>query len=122
MAENDPGSPDTRILDARIGQMLAERFATLERRGGGGHDSGMDAWQASVENRLTAISSRLDGLGTKIDSQFKWVLGVYGAGFTFLLGALTLGYFRLSDQIDAGDAKLDSIITSLAALTGQVPQ
>lgn len=84
--------------------------AAVNSYGGGSGGDGMDAWQTSVESRLgqlhsdvsslrTDLNGRIDGLSDRVDSNFKWLLGIYGAGFLTLAGMIIVGYLKLSDQI-----------------------
>jgi hypothetical protein len=71
---------------------------------------GMDPWQQSVESRLgqihgdigglrTDLGKRVDDLSRTVDSNFKWLLGSYGAGVVLILGALAGGFLYLADKI-----------------------
>lgn len=41
-----------------------------------------------IETRLDKMDSRFDKLDVKVDSNLKWILGVYFAGFGALFGML----------------------------------
>lgn len=100
--------PWRRKLDElQAAQIKVERAAedVLKSGDGGGTSDGMDPWQTSVETRLGQIHTALEGtrkdLGERIDSNFKWLLGAYGAGFVILAGMMVAGYLLLADKIAA---------------------
>ncbi len=84
---------------------------------GGSGVGGMDAWQQSVETRLAA-------LGSKIDSQSKWLLGAYAAGFVLLAGLIVnrtdATNDRLSAKIDAVAAQVADVKADVAGLKADV--
>jgi len=53
-------------------------------------------------------------LDEKIDGNFKWVVGVYGAGFILLVSAFAAGFLVLQSETRAGfdrvSAKLDVVV------------
>lgn len=71
---------------------------------------GMDPWQTSVETRLGQLHGSVEKLGekidakttaieSKIDSNFKWLIGAYALGFVALAGMMISGYLLLADKI-----------------------
>lgn len=49
----------------------------------------------NINNTLIHITNRLERLEDKIDSNFKWLLGLYMGGFTALLGVMAHGFHWL---------------------------
>lgn len=82
--------------------------ALLREKGGGGTSDGMDAWQQSVETRLSGLAqdvrdlrASVDKVSDRVDNRFFWLLGTFGAGFLILAGMLITGYLKLADAIAA---------------------
>ncbi len=93
---------ELRVIDGGLGDRRLGEAGSLNAGGGGDNGDGM-SWQEAVR--------RVD---EKVDGNFKWVLGVYGAGFMILLAAFASGYVLLSHQIEDGNTKL---LTKLDGLT-----
>jgi hypothetical protein len=62
------------------------------------HESRITRLEVTIENincTLSRIENRLDRMDTKIDSNFKWVIGLYISGFAGLLTAMSHGFHWL---------------------------
>ena len=86
--------PDTRLLDSRIEAALSAS-GVLAKQGGGSHTGGMDAWQTSVETRLTQLHTDIGGVRGDMRTQLFWLLGTLGAlgaagvaAFLYMLGRM----------------------------------
>ncbi len=55
----------------------------------------MDAWQTSVETRLSEIKAELRSLRDDMGRDFRWLLGAMGAGFAMMAG----GFLWLADKL-----------------------
>lgn len=92
-------------VDFRLMRALYERqsdeMARLKSGSGDGTFDGMDPWQTTVETRLGQLHSDVSGLRKAVESNFRWLLGAYGAGFVILAGMLISGYLMLADKLDA---------------------
>ena len=62
----------------------------------------MDAWQTSVENRLTSIDSRLASLDTKTDQHFTILLSRMDRQFYILLIGGVIGFLGLAGLMARG--------------------
>jgi hypothetical protein len=58
----------------------------------------------------------------KVDGNFKWVLGIFGAGFMALLVAFASGYLALSAQIADVHRGVQEIAVAVAALKDRADQ
>jgi hypothetical protein len=98
MAEAVDSNVDHGLLNERI-RTLHE----LEVSGRGSGGGGPDAWQQSVENRLSDLQAELRALRSDfasesralrsaMSSQFRWLLGIMLGGFTGLLGVMAKGF------------------------------
>ena len=58
----------------------------------GGTSGDMEPWQSSVESRLGQLHGDIASLSSKVDSNFRWLLGAYGTGVILILGALAGGF------------------------------
>jgi len=76
--------PNFREFDARVRQRFPE--------GGGGAGGGDVMWQQSVENRLTGLDMRIEGMRKDINGDFRWTWGIVVASFAGLLGAVARGF------------------------------
>ncbi len=90
MANQADDAPDTRLLDERI-KVALERPG-LAILGGGGDDTGMSAWQQSVENRLGQLAEEVRQLRDHMRDDFRWTWGGMIAGLVLLLGVLAKGF------------------------------
>lgn len=97
------------------------RITALEKRGGGGHDSGMDAWQTSVENRLASLDTRLGNLDHKVDRNFQitWA-GIVGLGLLGVGGFAWIISLLMTMQNDI-QRDIHAVALAITALTGQPP-
>lgn len=94
------GNVDWRLLEDQIGRIVEEKLKLTKRiAGDGGPGGGMDAWQHSVEGRLTDIRTELldirsefRGLRSDMWSQFRWLMGIIAAAFAGLLGTMARGF------------------------------
>lgn len=105
-------SPDTQLLDERIAQALdqAAKAGRIETGGGGDHTGGMDAWQQSVENRLT-------NLDRKIDRNFTITWGgIIGLG---LIGVG--GFAWMVTRLFGIERELGEISATLLAILDKLP-
>lgn len=107
--------PDKKLYDIRNHPRYSsdnpEKYAMIEKQGygSGGGGGNMDQWEASVENRLGFIHTDLQANNRKIDSNFWKTLGVFAAGFVFMLGAYGAMW-------NAFDLKFDRVDRSIAEL------
>ena len=81
----------------RIHGRLSRIEARLERFGSGG--GGMDAWQQSVENRLSQLDGHvldlrtdIRGLRTEMGAHFRWLYGLLVLSFAAVLGVMARGF------------------------------
>jgi hypothetical protein len=74
------------------GGLSAAKPQTLEKKPGGPHDGGMDAWQTSVENRLGQIHTDIVGVNNKIDAVSTTLTGKVDRNFVLTwVGIIGLG-------------------------------
>lgn len=59
----------------------------------------MDAWQTSVETRLSEIKTELRDLRSDITKDFRWLLGVFGSAFLILLTGMASGFLWIADKL-----------------------
>jgi hypothetical protein len=79
---------------------LLERRRRQRRRGGGASGGGgMDAWQQSVENRLSQLDGHvldlrtdIRGLRTEMGAHFRWLYGLLVLSFAAVLGVMARGF------------------------------
>jgi hypothetical protein len=83
-------SVDTDLLDRRIEVAVDRLLADRSRDTSGG--GGMDAWQTSVENRLTSLDGRIQRLDEKIDRNFIITWGGLIALGLGLAGLMAKGF------------------------------
>lgn len=93
----------SRVVRLQTGSTeTAEKVYLIDSSSGGG-GGGDDVWRTSVETRLSTlhndlsairatIDTKADAIKQKQDSQFIWLLGVYGAGFITILGVVAYGF------------------------------
>lgn len=93
------------IAERRFGDTPLGAVGPLNSGGGGGRFDDM-SWQEAVR--------RVDD---KVDSNFKWVIGVFGGGFMALLVAFASGFLILSERVESGNEK---IATKLEAISQQI--
>lgn len=109
---SDEGSaPEMAILRTAIRQELEalEKRPRVENGGGGGHTGGMDAWQTSVENRLSGIST---------DIRHLWYAFVAGG---IILAGLTSGiYLWTGEKFEKVDTRLDRVEQNMVAIQKDV--
>ena len=104
--------PDTTLLDSRIRAVMKDldNLATIEHGGGGGHTSGVDAWQQSVENRLT-------NLDRKMDRNF-----IITCGGIIGLGLIGVGGFAwMVTRLFVIERELGEISSTLLAILDKLP-
>lgn len=89
---------NTDIIDNRVQAALIKHAEILAQGGGSGYGGSMDAWQTSVETRLSRIDT---------DLRHLWWMVIF-AGVSCLATIATI-YFLL-------DARIDSIDKALIAL------
>src|SRR5262245_18283204 len=85
---------------------------------------------AHLQSDITYVKGSLQRLETKVDSNFKWLLGVFGAGFVILgsatlslktdVAALTANSAAVSIDIRALIANSAKLSTDVSALTADV--
>jgi hypothetical protein len=75
--------PKFREFDARVRQRFSE---------GGGNGGGDVMWQQSVENRLTGLDLRIEGMRKDINGDFRWTWGGMVVGVLTLLGTMAAGF------------------------------
>ena len=88
-------------LEARLKELEESGDESEFSAGSNGGDSGMTAWQASVENRLASLDQRLEGLRSDMDSKFRWTWAGLAAGILMVLGAFAAGFLHLGAKIDS---------------------
>jgi hypothetical protein len=81
---------NTRLLDERIAKALEKRG--LGHSSGSDHTGSMDAWQTSVENRLSSLDGRIQRLDEKIDRNFVITWGGLIALGLGLAGLMAKGF------------------------------
>ena len=102
-----------RLIDAEARlKKLEDRAADSHADvGAGSGGSDVDAWQTSVENRLTSLDRRIDGFRSDMSSNFRWTWGGLATGILTVLAAFAGGFLYLSNKID----------TSVIALIERIP-
>lgn len=93
--------PSTKILDSRIEAAIEKRITKIENNGGSGYNGGMDAWQTSVENRLSGLDDKIgkanEGI-SRIEVKLaampdKWfIINTILAVAVLVLAAIALGH------------------------------
>jgi hypothetical protein len=81
---------DLQLLDRRIAAALDQRLGDRSQDTFGG--GGMDAWQTSVENRLSSLDGRIQRLDEKIDRNFIITWGGLIALGLGLAGLMAKGF------------------------------
>lgn len=91
-----------------LGALPPGNAGALKNSGGGGTFDDM-TWQDAVQ--------RVDA---KVDSNFKWVIGVFGAGFMVLLAAFASAFLILTDDIQSGNEKIAVKLDTISAQISDV--
>ena len=91
-----------------LGALPSESAGALKSSGGGGTFDDM-TWQDAVQ--------RVDD---KVDDNFKWVIGIFGAGFMVLLAAFASAFLILSGDIRSGNEKLAVKLDTISTQIGDV--
>jgi hypothetical protein len=70
---------------------------------------------------IRSMSEHIRSEATARQSEFRFLIGAFAAGFVILAGMLIFGYFRLSDRIEALSSSSVRVETRLDDLAQRLP-